>query len=544
MNNTEPSAFEIWSQNQGLAASTSGPPTALVQASASVSPLSIENPIILPGGGMSISESAKSLFGRIAPTNTMFCRGGVVVEVTDDHSGGQQLSIVTPSAFRSRIEPHGTILAYRSGPNCEPVLRRTNCSEDMAKALLNTLEARQLPPLSMVTHCPIAVEDGHELKILTHGYHPNLGGIYVAGGDSLPFVGWEEAAWRLKGLLQNFDFVTRSDQSRALASLITPALKMGGLIQGPIPITVAEAEESQTGKGYLLKILAALYGEEPKMIAPRKGGVGSTDESFSQALVNGKPFILLDNFRGKLDSPYIESFLTCEGTFNARVPYRGSIMIDSTRFIVMMSSNGVETTPDLANRSSMVRIRKRHGFDYPKDSNGRDLLQHIKYHQLYYLACILGVVRTWFTCHKLRTSETRHDFREWAQKLDWIVQNIFQSDPLLDGHQGAQQRVSTPAMTFLRNVAIAAGQKDRLNRQLSASDIYALCQESSIPISGLSQGDPDSGKRKIGSLLGPIFKNSNSVEIEGFQVTRTERKEQRAGGGDYLAKFYEFRRVG
>lgn len=92
------------------------------------------------------------------------------------------------------------------------------------------------------------------------------------------------------------------------------------------------------------------------LIAARKGGVGSVEESFAEALIKGKPFIQLDNFRDKMDSQYIESFLTAEGSFPARVPHRGEVQIDPQRFLVLMTSNGVESTRDFANRSSIIRI--------------------------------------------------------------------------------------------------------------------------------------------------------------------------------------------
>ena len=66
----------------------------------------------------------------------------------------------------------------------------------------------------------------------------------------------------------------------------------------------------------------------------------SVRQRFNQG--TSRPFVLLDNFRGKLDSAYIESFLTAPGTFPARVPNRGSIDVEPARFVVMMT-NGPNT---------------------------------------------------------------------------------------------------------------------------------------------------------------------------------------------------------
>ena len=88
------------------------------------------------------------------------------------------------------------------------------------------------------------------------------------------------------------------------------------------------------------------------------------EETFNEHLIKGKVFIQFDNLRGKLDSQYLESFLTADGSITARVPYHGNVLIDPSKFIVFISSNGFEATKDLANRASIIRIRKRENHHY------------------------------------------------------------------------------------------------------------------------------------------------------------------------------------
>ena len=149
----------------------------------------------------------------------------------------------------------------------------------------------------------------------------------------------------IKTILEDFDLVTDGDKSRAIASLITPALKLGGLINGPIPVDVAEANASQSGKTYRQRMVAAVYNHKPAVVTKKGGGVGWM-ETFSHHLIKASPFIQFDNVRGKLDSQYLESFLTAEGSFSARIPYHGSVSIDPSKFIVFISSNGFQATKD------------------------------------------------------------------------------------------------------------------------------------------------------------------------------------------------------
>lgn len=513
-----------------------------------------EVPIILPGGGVSITECASALFQRIGPTRTLFQRGGATVEIAEDKDGVSNLSIVTASAFRSRLEAYGDLLAWRSGEGRALVLKPSVCPEETAKALLDTKEAREhLPPIAMLTRCPVMVPGGAgEIEILSKGYHALNGGILVTAGTEPREVEFREGIRTLTDLLSEFDFASPGDRSRAIASLITPALKMGGWLPGYVPVDVAEADQSQSGKTFRQRLVGAIYDERLVIVALRRGGVGSVDESFSQKLIEGRPFLQLDNFRSKLDSPFLEAFLTADSEISARVPHRAEVRIDPSKFFVFLSSNGVETTRDFANRSSIVRIRKRTGYTFQCYPEG-DLLAHVRAKQSYYLGAVFAVIREWCRRGKPRTGELRHDFTEWAQILDWIVQNIFGGAPLMDGHQIAQKRVSDLTLSFLRKLSYAVEQRSRLGQALTSSNLAEICdEEDDLEIPGLRGGAHQDPALRIGTVMGKAFREGHGTErdatritVEGFTITRSEVQTVRSdGGGAYTAKSYTFTRDG
>jgi hypothetical protein len=102
------------------------------------------------------------------------------------------------------------------------------------------------------------------------------------------------------------------------------------------------------------------------------------------------------------------------------------------------------------------------------------------------MGAIFAVIDESYEKGKPRTNETRHDFREWCQSLDWIVQNIFKEAPLMDGHEEAKERASSPQLTFLRSIALRLNEEDKLDQTISANTIADLCLENSIEIPGLS----------------------------------------------------------
>jgi hypothetical protein len=104
----------------------------------------IDNSIILPGGGVSIQATATELFRRIAPTKTLFMRGGAVVGIFETRDR-LELEVTSPAAARSRFESYATFWAYRKAGD-QQVLKPTVIPQEMATALLESEAARQFLP--------------------------------------------------------------------------------------------------------------------------------------------------------------------------------------------------------------------------------------------------------------------------------------------------------------------------------------------------------------------------------------------------------------
>jgi 5S rRNA maturation endonuclease (ribonuclease M5) len=516
----------IWIPQVGQAENDAIPPAPRASASLEI--------IILPSGEISISESARVIFEKFKPRQTLFNRGGVVTELVEV-DGIQSLRVLDPEKFRSDVEKLGPLFAYRAAGRGEPALKPAKMSLGDSKAILASSEAREiLPPVASVLRSPVLIETSTgSVAVLGKGYHPVLGGLLVLAGDTPPQVPIFEAVEALRWLLEEFDFPNESDRSRALAALLTPALRLGGFLRGNIPIDCAEADQSQAGKGYRHNLVCALYNETSYLVTAKSGGVGSVDESFAAALVSGRPFICLDNFRGRMDSQNLEAFMTSPGVFPARIPHCAEVLIDPKHFLLQLSSNGLEATRDLANRASICRIRKRPGFHY------RDTLRELKRRQPYFLGCVFTVIREWVAKGKPRSSDTRHDFREWSQVLDWIVVNILGCAPLMDEHEAAQERTSNPALSFLRSVALGVEAENRLGTALIASELVEICELRAIKI----PGEPDEegkAKRQIGCLCKQVFRDSNIVNLDGFNITRGQQAYRKPSGDMDTTNAYTF----
>ena len=133
-----------------------------------------------------------------------------------------------------------------------------------------------------------------------------------------------------------------------------------------------------------------------------------------------------------MDSPYLESLLTAERAFPVRIPHRGEVQIGPARFFLMTTSNAMESTVALANRSFIVRLRKR---------------------------------------------PAGYQFVDWPE------------GGLLDGHSEAKARLSDPAQGFVRAIAVAVMATGGAGHEMTASELYELAKANDIRVPGLRPPD-------------------------------------------------------
>jgi hypothetical protein len=260
---------------------------------------------MVPAGQVSITESAESIFPVIGSKLGLFRRGSAIGEIHADHMIKRAVfQQITPERFCSVVENFGRRIARREESQGRTVWRTTRLTTQAAKVLLQSDAARvKLPPLVQICSCPILTREG---ATLGQGYHPHGGGTFVCTDAVSAQIPLERAVEALLALLDDFDFASNSDRARAVASLLSPALKMGGWLNADFPLDLGEGDQSQAGKTLRQMIICFIYGAIPSSVVSPRGGVGSLDESISQALIAGNVFIMLDNFRGKLDSPLLE----------------------------------------------------------------------------------------------------------------------------------------------------------------------------------------------------------------------------------------------
>ena len=487
----------------------------------------------LPGGQRRISDTAAKLGRLLAATGEYFSRGNAVVRLDSREDTAPTLEVVKLAALPSEFEQVAQLGKSKTTKNGEePTVFPAICSEATAKGILYSRQFwKSLPPIHVISPCPVLIERDNDLVEVMH--YDRASGI-LAFGDPVPEMNLDEAKRVLDEVLHEFVFATSGSRSRAMASLLTPALIFGGLLGGRAPVDLGEADKSQGGKGYRNKLTAAVYRQKVTTITQRKGGVGSIEETFNSALIQGKSFISFDNLRGKLDSPAIESFMT-EDIYFARGPYSDNCEIDPRPVIVMMTSNRAEATVDQMNRSSCVELLKQPpGFLFKRYPEGGDLLDHVRANQPRFLGAVFAVIREWHDQGKPRSDKTGHDFRRWVRTLDWIVQKLLGEAPLMDGHHETQRRIANPALTWLRSVALSVKKAGCMGEWLRTDRVLDITSEDpEVEVPGATDDlDLDacavraSLRMQLGNRLSRCFQTSPTATFEDLTVARRETTDE------------------
>jgi hypothetical protein len=487
------------------------------------------------GFGIGVNKSAQRVYAKLEAAGKFFLRGDSVVKI-ESVDGSTKIKLVRPHEFRGIIENHFKVRRVVKGKEENTVKKiHSVCSIETATSILENESRMMLPKIERVVDCPIIDQKGN---ICREGYHAHLnGGTSITGGEA-EIVPLEHAIDSVCELFAEYKFATSADRLRAIAMLLTTAISQGGLISGPFPIDVAEADESQSGKTFRHKVAAAVYNETLAPIAKQKGGVGSIDEAFASVLLSGRPFIQIDNLRGKLDSQLIEAAITSE-VASVRVPYRGNIELSTKGVTIFITSNGIELTNDLANRCSIIRIRKRQGYQFKRFNEG-DLLDHVQANQGYYLGCVFAILREWIRQDKPTEYDQRHSFRKWSSALTWITGRFLRVEGseslMLDGHTDIQKRVSNPFETTLRAIAIDLRDEDRLEEGFKANELVDIA-ENGIGIA-LSGRDESAKVQTFGRQIGALFKREQAekIRVEEFVIER----QTMANAHREQVKYYRF----
>jgi hypothetical protein len=506
--------------------------------------------VVLHGGSTTITATAQAIAEAIVSSDRVFSRGGGIWHVREDEDGVRRLHPVSAAKARSLFEDYCRFVTTKKDKAGNISYHPDVMSEATAKAILES-EAfiNGIFEIAVMSKVPFPlVSDGGDCRLVGKGYDAETKTLVTGKSDSIGNdLSIDDAVSLIKTLYVEFDFMTESDLARCIACLLTPAFRRAGVVGNRVPMEVSEADRSQSGKTLLQQVKAAVYGDTPELVLDRKRGVGSTDENFSAALLSGCPFVLFDNFRGKLNLTSLESFLTADGKFDCRA-MRKVGAVKPENYFLGLTSNGAEMTTDLANRSCIVRIRKRpDGYEF-RDYGDVEFVDYVKTNHGIFLSAVYSILKHWIEEGRPKTDESRHSFRPWARSMDWVVRNFFGLPPLLDGHENALERTANPHLTFLRQLVIKVAEREGFEtRRYRASDLAEVCAEKELSIPGLARNqetDQDARNMAVGRIMKTVLKGQDEIALDEVVIRKETEAVLRGGShGHQPCTLYVFSRA-
>ena len=387
-------------------------------------------------------------------------------------------------------------------------------------------------PIEVVSSMPVLIWRPPGYKLIT-GYDLESR-VYTSGSlPDLPTV--NEAKDRLLQIIGDFNFSNDYEKARCLSFLLTPAVVRSGVLgQGRCPFFYVSKDQKGAGGGYLVKLVASVYGMRAGAVVPGENNAEKSKEGVSIYLAKGNHLIYLDNVRGDVLKrlAYLESLLT-EPTFEARAPYMQAL-VDVQREVFACTSNGATMSEDLADRTLEISIvRQPQGYIFQDWPEG-DLLAHIEANRAEILAAIYALVQCYDeAARKTRLPKRSFRFGQWEHALSWLIREHFPELPgLLESNYFQRKKVelTDPNYTMLVEILrLAATIKP--NIPTSTSELVEVARERGVDIKG------EKPEMELGKLLTRHFSGNGRHEFAGrFSVTRTERVTPSSNGNP--VRFY------
>jgi len=409
----------------------------------------------LPGDNRLLSDFAQDL-GKAIRRGNIFRRGGTVFSVDDR---GDRLVQMTPDMLRSWLEQYAVCFrTYKHGPSSELIqVRRTMTQSDAAGVLhspqfINELrEIERFNPVRM----PCRRFTGH-IELLGPGYDEPAK-TYTADNapavvNSMPF---DMAKQIIDELLSEFGW---ADDTRSKAVAVAAMLTVYG--SGILPsksirpcfIVLANAEGA--GKTLLVKLATVpVLGYAPSAVLPK-----DEDEMrkiLLSTVMEGRPVLFFDNFKGHLASESLEGFLTSQ-------EWSGRILGGQTTFrgenntVVFITGNGCTVSPDMRRRSLFVEL-----FMEAERAEDRQFQNYLETSVLLerrdeIIAALWAFIRDWHNGTEPKPSRTHSSFREWAETIGGIVEYAGYGCPLDAPHIDAAADTNGDDMRELVKIVHAA----------------------------------------------------------------------------------------
>ena len=380
----------------------------------------------LPGDNRLLSAFAVDC-AKVLKDCGVYQRGGVAFIVNQQRDG---LEVITPALLRTLAEKH--LVCFRNKPSKDTVisLERTMTSEDAQGVLAAQQFLSCLPKVVRIATARLPVmRDNGAIELLADGYDRGSLTLTLSQCDYDTAMPMPNARKIINGLLAEFPFAD-DGRSKSVAVAAIVGLYCAGLfgtgIPRPVFIYLANAEGA--GKTLLAKCAISPTHGLVKTDGDLKDKTETAKELLA-AVIEARPYILFDNCKRHLDSPYLEAFVT-SAVWSGRILGVSKTFAGENLMTVFVTGNGCTVSPDMRRRSLFVELFMED--ERAEDRKFKRVLDDVTLLSMRprILAALWALVRTWDSAGRPGPSRTHTAFPRWSEFIGGIVEHAGYGCPL------------------------------------------------------------------------------------------------------------------
>ena len=389
--------------------------------------------VFLPGDSRMLSDFAADL-GDVLREKDIFTRDSIVCTID---STSKRLTEMSDGAFQTWPEQFFVPMKSRKIPGepTQAVALARSMPVSVAHAALRSPQLiRKLRPLAALhpVRFPVSRADG-SIELLPIGYDAESK-IYTLESDvKIERMKLESAVAVIRNLWSEFPF-REGDQERslsvAISSMFTLYARMILPPQTARPAYIYTANDSGAGKTLSVMVAAVpILGECETNTRPRDED--ETRKLLASTVLAASPFLLLDNWRGKIQSPSLEAFLTSP-TFSGRVLGQSTKFTAENIATVFITGNQGIVTSDMRRRSLVVEYfieeerAENRRIDHPL--NTRELLNMRET----ILSALWTMIVAWHEAGQPRSRFANRTFEEWSEIVGGIMEQCGFCSPVIE----------------------------------------------------------------------------------------------------------------
>jgi hypothetical protein len=400
--------------------------------------------IHLPVTGKLISEFAGEVASILKKKDILFYRPSSkdILEIArvkekerdEDYIG---FSAIKPERFITLAEQYFTpVVSVRSGDDFKE--KEKSMSSTIAKILLESSELQNnLKRIKRIFSAPIPIIYKEELTFPKKGYDERFESYTPQNAPDIDvLMSLDEAKQILNNVYGEFCFQDKQDFANAIAGLLTPFIR--GLCQRMnvrTPVFIYIGNRERVGKDYCADITGIVFEGYALQEPPISSGeaTGNNNEELRKKIlsanISGRKRLHFANNKGYINNAVFEGVITSE-KYSDRALGRNEILTFDNEIDFSLSGNvGITFTPDLANRSLMVRL-----FLDIEDANSRqfenpNLHNWVKENRGLILSALYTLVRNWVEQGCPNGTIPFASFPEWARICGGIMESAGYDNP-------------------------------------------------------------------------------------------------------------------